>query len=46
MFDCISIKNGEQGISSTFENKAKQRDMNLHVFFCFIYVLRNNVNWQ
>ena len=33
IFDCISIKNGEQVSYRTFENKAKQSDMNLLVFF-------------
>ena len=42
IFDCVRIKNGEQGIIS-YENKAKQREMNLHAFFCLIYVRRSNV---
>ena len=34
IFDCISIKNGEQVSYLTFENKEKkQSDMNLLVFF-------------
>ena len=46
IFDCVSIKMESKVSYHTFENKAKQSYMNLHVFFVFIYVLLNNVKWQ